>query len=24
LAWMIAGHFAHHLEITRTRYLGGV
>ena len=23
LAWMIAGHFAHHLEITRTRYLGG-
>jgi DinB superfamily len=21
LAWMIAGHFAHHLEITRTRYL---
>ncbi|MCC6243645.1 MAG: DinB family protein [Gemmatimonadaceae bacterium] len=22
LAWMIAGHFAHHLEITRTRYLG--
>ncbi len=24
LAWMIAGHFAHHLEITRSRYLGGV
>jgi hypothetical protein len=23
LAWMIAGHFAHHLEITRTRYLSG-
>jgi uncharacterized damage-inducible protein DinB len=23
LAWMIAGHFAHHLELTRTRYLGG-
>lgn len=23
LAWMIAGHFAHHLEITRTRYLAG-
>lgn len=21
LAWMIAGHFAHHLELTRTRYL---
>jgi hypothetical protein len=23
LLWIIAGHFAHHLEITRTRYLGG-
>ena len=23
LTWMIAGHFAHHLELTRTRYLGG-
>ncbi len=23
LAWMIAGHFAHHLEITHARYLGG-
>jgi hypothetical protein len=23
LAWMIAGHFDHHLELTRTRYLGG-
>ncbi len=23
LVWMIAGHFDHHLEITRTRYLGG-
>lgn len=23
LVWMIAGHFAHHLDITRTRYLGG-
>ncbi len=23
LAWMIAGHFQHHLEIIRTRYLGG-
>jgi hypothetical protein len=22
LAWNIAGHFAHHLELTRTRYLG--
>lgn len=22
LVWMIAGHFAHHLELTRTRYLG--
>ena len=22
LAWMIAGHFDHHLELTRTRYLG--
>ncbi len=22
LVWMIAGHFEHHLEITRTRYLG--
>jgi len=22
LAWMIAGHFAHHLELVRTRYLG--
>ena len=24
LAWMIAGHFAHHLEITESRYLTGV
>ena len=24
LAWMIAGHFAHHLEITESRYLSGV
>jgi len=23
LTWMITGHFAHHLELTRTRYLGG-
>lgn len=23
IVWMIAGHFAHHLDITRTRYLGG-
>lgn len=23
LAWIIAGHFAHHLELTRERYLGG-
>lgn len=23
LAWMIAGHFSHHHELTRTRYLGG-
>jgi hypothetical protein len=22
LAWMIAGHFAHHLTLTRTHYLG--
>ena len=22
LVWIIAGHFAHHLELTRTRYLG--
>ena len=22
LAWIIAGHFAHHQELTRTRYLG--
>ncbi|MES2522699.1 MAG: DinB family protein [Gemmatimonadota bacterium] len=22
LAWIIAGHFAHHLELTRVRYLG--
>jgi hypothetical protein len=21
LAWMIAGHFAHHLDLTRERYL---
>lgn len=23
LVWITAGHFAHHLELTRTRYLGG-
>lgn len=23
LVWMVAGHFAHHMEITRTRYLTG-
>lgn len=23
LTWMITGHFAHHLDLTRTRYLGG-